>query len=335
MSEPVPCATPAQRLRDLVKARGCVAAPGAFSALCARAIARAGFGACYVSGAATSVSAGVPDVGLLTLEHLARVVREAGDAAGLPVIADADTGFGEAEMVRRTVIEYARAGAAALHIEDQVFPKRCGHLDGKTLIPTEHMVEKVRWAARAARDQAPAPAEPPAPIIVGARTDARGVEGLQAALDRAKAYAEAGAELLFPEGLTSPDEFARFARELSASAPHVLLLANMTEFGKTPLIPLASFAQMGYHVVIFPVSLLRVAMGAVTRALETLAADGSVAAFLDQMQTRAELYDLIGYTPGQPWAWPAGPGGHPAPAGGDRRREPGAGPGVPSAGPRG
>ena len=138
-------------LRGMMDAR-CVAMPGAFNALCARAIAQAGFEACYVSGAATSVAAGVPDVGLLTLEHFARTVREVADAGGLPVIADADTGFGEAEMVRRTVIEYAKAGAAGLHIEDQVFPKRCGHLDGKKLIPVEHQCEKIRTAARAAQD---------------------------------------------------------------------------------------------------------------------------------------------------------------------------------------
>src|SRR3954463_977330 len=139
------------RLRELMN-QGCVPIPGAFNGLCGRAIAKAGFDACYVSGAATSVCAGVPDVGLLTLEHFCRVIREVADAGGLPVLADADTGFGEAEMLRRTVIEYARAGAAGLHIEDQKFPKRCGHLDGKELVPTDHMIEKVGWACRAARD---------------------------------------------------------------------------------------------------------------------------------------------------------------------------------------
>lgn len=294
-----------------------LAVPGAFNALCARAIAREGFEACYISGAATSVSAGVPDVGLLTLEHFARCIREASDASGLPVIADADTGFGEAEMVRRTVIEYARAGAACLHLEDQKFPKRCGHLDGKELVPVDHMCEKVEWAARAARSLPlggrAGEALMNAPnIIICARTDARGVEGFDAAVARARAYVAAGAGMIFPEGLASEEEFARFAKELRAGvaggtpAPYVYLLANMTEFGKTPIIPLKRFGEMGYDCVIYPVSLLRVAMGAVTRALAQLKNEGSVAPFLDQMQTRKELYELIGYTPGKAWEWPGG-----------------------------
>jgi methylisocitrate lyase len=277
-------------------AQGCVPIPGAFNGLAARAIARAGFDACYVSGAAASACAGVPDAGLLTLEHFCRLIREVADAGGLPVLADADTGFGEAEMVRRTVIEYAHAGAAGLHIEDQEFPKRCGHLDGKRLITTDHMVEKIEWAVRAARDHPG--------FVVCARTDARGVEGFDAALARAAAYAAAGANMIFPEGLTSEGEFERFAARLRAAAPACFLLANMTEFGKTPIIPLARFAAMGYSCVIYPVSLLRVAMGAVTRALDLLRRDGSVQGFLGDMQTRQQLYDLLGYTPGSPWEWP-------------------------------
>lgn len=288
---------PADALRALLNA-GCVAMPGAFNALCARAVARAGFSACYISGAATSVAAGVPDVGLLTLDHFARCIRECHAASGLPIIADADTGFGEAEMVRRTVIEYAHAGAAGLHIEDQAFPKRCGHLDGKALIPAEHMCEKVAWAAKAARE---------VNLIVCARTDARGVEGFDAAVSRAAAYVQAGAEMIFPEGLATEEEFARFAKELRAKAAagsggrRVYLLANMTEFGKTPIIPLPRFAVAGYDCVIYPVSLLRVAMGAVTRALAKLKADGDVSGFIDEMQTRKELYELVEYTPGVPW----------------------------------
>jgi methylisocitrate lyase len=278
-----------------------LAVPGAFNALCARAIARQGFHACYISGAATSVAAGVPDVGLLTLEHFARCIREAADASSLPVLADADTGFGEAEMVRRTVIEYARAGGAGLHLEDQKFPKRCGHLDGKELVPTDHMVEKVQWAVKAAREASPG-------FVVCARTDARGVEGFDAAVARACAYVAAGADMIFPEGLASADEFAQFARGLRASpipnSPEPLLLANMTEFGKTPIIPLKDFGAMGYDCVIYPVSLLRIAMSAVSRALQQLQRDGSVEALLPQMQTRKELYDLINYTPGTPWEMP-------------------------------
>lgn len=283
--------------------RECVALPGAFNALCGRAIARAGFQGCYISGAATSVSAGVPDVGLLTLEHFARVIREVADASGLPLIADADTGFGEAEMVRRTVVEYARAGAAGLHLEDQRFPKRCGHLDGKELVPTDHMIEKVQWAAKVARDI------DGGRFIVCARTDARGVDGFEAVVDRASAYVLAGADMIFPEGLTSEDEFSRFAKAIAnvrrpGMERGAYLLANMTEFGKTPLIPVARFAEMGYSCVIFPVSLLRVAMGAVDRALATLRRDGSVQNLLKEMQTRQELYGLIDYTPGKPWEFP-------------------------------
>lgn len=285
--------------------RACVPIPGAFNALTARAIARAGFQACYISGAALSVSTGVPDVGLLTLEHFARAVREAAEASGLPVLADADTGFGEAEMVRRTVIEYARAGAAGLHLEDQQFPKRCGHLDGKALVPADHMIEKVEWAARAAQ----ASSDPA--FIVCARTDAKGVEGFDAAVERARAYTAAGAAMIFPEGLASEDEFARFAaamgRGSGGQAPGTpYLLANMTEFGKTPMIPLDRFAAMGYSCVIYPVTLLRIAMGAATRALADFKRRGSFEHLLEDMQSRKELYELIGYEPGRPWEWPGG-----------------------------
>jgi methylisocitrate lyase len=283
--------------------------PGAFNALCGLAIARSGFDACYVSGAATSVSAGVPDVGLLTLEHFCRTIREVSDASGLPVLADADTGFGEAEMVRRTVIEYARAGAAGLHLEDQKFPKRCGHLDGKELVPVDHMIEKVEWASRAAAALGPEHSG----FIVCARTDARGVEGFDAAVVRAKAYVAAGADMIFPEGLATEDEFARFAaamgrgpRAAQSGGRVPYLLANMTEFGKTPIIRAATFGAIGYSCVIYPVSLLRVAMGAVSRALDQLHRDGSVEALLPEMQTRQELYKLVGYTPGVPWEFPAG-----------------------------
>lgn len=282
---------------------GVVAAPGAFNALCAMAIRDAGFEAGYISGAATSVAAGVPDVGILTLDHFVQVIREAHRASGLPLIADADTGFGESEMVRRTVVEYQRAGAAGCHIEDQVFPKRCGHLDGKKLVPLDHACEKIAAAAETARGCGDGS------FIVCARTDARGVEGFDAAVARAEAYVKAGASMIFPEGLTSEDEFARFATAMrglggGASGKGPYLLANMTEFGKTPLIPLNRFGEMGYSVVIFPVSMLRVAMGAVARALATLKETGTVEPFLGQMQTREELYRTIGYTPGVEWKYP-------------------------------
>jgi methylisocitrate lyase len=294
--------TPGTRLRALLDEasakKSTLMAPGVFNALAAKAAADAGFTAGYISGAATSVCAGVPDVGLLTLEHFCRQIREAHDASGLPLIADADTGFGESEMVRRTVIEYARSGAAGLHLEDQVFPKRCGHLDGKKLIPLEHAVEKVAAAAHAAKADGKG-------FIVCARTDARGVEGLSAAVERARHYVGAGADMIFPEGLTGEAEFAEFAGALRSSHPGVRLLANMTEFGKTPMIPADRFAAMGYEMVIYPVTLLRVAMGAVTRALEELRTTGTAAGLLPGMQTREQLYRTIGYTPGAEWSFPA------------------------------
>lgn len=289
--------------------RGTVMAPGAFNGLTARAVARAGFEAAYVSGAATSAAAGVPDVGLLTLDRFVATVREVVDGSrlepggpALPVIADADTGFGEEEMTRRTVIEYQRAGAAGLHLEDQVFPKRCGHLDGKTLIPAEQAASKIAWAARAALDTAD-----PA-FLICARTDARGVSGMDEAIARATLYAKAGASMIFPEGLQNEAEFEAFANAMkharvgdTGQSPYVL--ANMTEFGKTPMISRERFAQMGYHLVIYPVSTLRVAMKAVERLLATLKRDGGVGASLGDMQTRAELYDLLGYSPGEPWSY--------------------------------
>lgn len=284
--------------------RGVVAAPGAFNGLVARAVGQTGFDAAYVSGGATSVAAGVPDVGILSLDHFSRVVREvcdnaiAPDGHRLPVIADADTGFGEQEMIRRTVLEYQRAGAAGLHLEDQVFPKRCGHLDGKSCVPAAEMASNIEWAARAARDSG----DPE--FIVCARTDAVGVEGFDAAVDRAARYVEAGASMVFPEGLGSEDEFGRFATEVRSKAGAVRMLANMTEFGKTPLIPLGRFAELGYDLVIFPVTTMRIAMGAVTRALADLREVGNVEDSLGGMQTRDELYALIGYTPGEPWDMP-------------------------------
>jgi len=288
--------SPGSTLRSLMDT-SVVAAPGAFNALCGLAIKHAGFPAAYVSGAATSVSAGVPDVGLVGIEQFCRAIREIHQATGLPVLADADTGFGEAEMVRKTVIEYSLAGAAGLHIEDQVFPKRCGHLDGKQLLPSEHMCEKVQWAKSAAK------AIGDGGFVICARTDARAGEGLQAAIDRAQAYIKAGADMIFPEGLASEAEFEAFAKAINpdgsdATTRRAYLLANMTEFGKTPIIPLARFGEMGYHIVIFPVSLLRVAMHAVTGALTMLKTEGSVSTVLNSMQTRQQLYQLIGYTPG-------------------------------------
>ncbi len=276
---------PGGKLRQLMS-QGIVAAPGAFTALVGRAVAATGFDAVYISGGATANTAGFPDVGLLSLTEVCRTINEISSASGLPTIVDADTGYGEVEMVRRTVVEYERAGAAAMHIEDQVFPKRCGHLDGKTLITTEAMVAKISAAAEAKTSE----------FVLIARTDARGIDGLDAAIERGHAYRAAGADMIFPEGLASEEEFAAFAKGCPG-----LLLANMTEFGKTPFIDQSRFESMGYNIVIFPVTTQRVAMAAVTRALTALRAEGSAASSVDQMQTRQELYDLLDYTPGVEW----------------------------------
>lgn len=271
--------------------------PGAFNGGVARAARDAGFDALYVSGAAVSASFGVPDVGLVSLTEFCGVIEQVCRASGLPVLADADTGFGESEMTTRAAHEYSRAGAAGFHIEDQVFPKRCGHLDGKALIKVDHIQEKVAAAARARDSMGNG-------FVVCARTDARSVEGFDAVVSRAKAYIDAGADMIFPEGLTSEKEFGDVASSLRASAPSCLLLANMTEFGKTPIIPLFRFAALGYHAVIFPVSSFRICMGAVSRFFAALKRDGSVEASLKDMQTREELYAMLRYTPGKEWEFP-------------------------------
>lgn len=291
--------TPGNRLRSLM-ADHCVGLPGAFNGMVARQATMAGFEGLYVSGAAVTASFGVPDIGLLTLNEFCNVIQQVSLGSGLPVIADADTGFGEAEMVTRAVHEYSRAGAAGFHIEDQVFPKRCGHLDGKKLIPIDHFAEKVS-AAAAARDALGNG------FIVCARTDAAGVDGIDATIQRSKAYLDAGADMIFPEGLHSEADFARVANEVRSYKADAFLLANMTEFGKTPIINLSRFAEMGYSCVIWPVTTLRAAMGETARILADLKRDGEVTAFLDRVQTRQELYAALGYTPGQEWSYGSTP----------------------------
>ncbi len=280
---------PGARLRRAM-ASGTVMCPGAFNALVARAVAQAGFPAVYISGGATANSSGYPDVGMLTLMEMCRTIREISSASNLPVVVDADTGYGEVEMVGRTVVEYARAGAAALHLEDQVFPKRCGHLDGKQLIPADHMVDKIKAASDHKPDES---------FLVIARTDATSVTGIDDAIERACRYREAGADMIFPEGLSSVDQFETF----SAACPG-LLLANMTEFGKTPMIDVKKFESMGYDLVIYPVTMQRVAMAAVSQRLSQLASEGTAEHFIDAMQTRTELYELLDYVPGEPWVFP-------------------------------
>ena len=255
-----------------------------------RGTVMAGFEACYISGGATANVAGYPDIGLITLSEMCRTIREIADASKLPVIADADTGYGEVECCIRTVIDYERAGAAALHVEDQVFPKRCGHLDGKDLVPASAMAEKVRAMARYRLSP---------DFVIIARTDARHVTGFDDAVKRANLYREAGADMIFPEGLQTEQEFADFAK--ASPGP---LLANMTEFGKTQDITAARFQELGYRVVIYPLSMMRLAMGEVARGLAALRRDGSVRESLPRMQTRKELYSLLGYVPGEQWNFP-------------------------------
>ncbi len=296
--------TTTQHPGDILRARmnnHCVGLPGAFNGLCARMVRDAGFEAAYVSGAAVTASFGVPDIGLLTLTEFTQIIRQVTQFSRLPVIADADTGVGEGEMLARTVVEYHHAGAAGFHIEDQVFPKRCGHLDGKSLIPADDFARKVA-IARAASDK-----HTNGSFIICARTDAAGVTGIDDAIERAIRYINAGAHMIFPEGLHSQDEFHHFAQAIRAHNPAIYLLANMTEFGKTPIIPLPRFQELGYHCVIWPVSTLRSAMGEVARLLANIKRDATVAASLDNMLNRKELYRLLNYTPGEEWHFPGTP----------------------------
>ena len=274
--------SPGSRLRAAWAERT-VMIPGVFNALAAKLAERLGFQAVYLSGGALSAGwAGVPDIGLLTLTDFAEQAAVLARATSLPLLCDADTGFGEAINVERTVQMYEAAGVAGLHLEDQVLPKRCGHLSGKLLIEQEAMAAKVRAAVAARRDP---------DFVIVARTDARSVEGFDAAVERARAYATAGADMIFPEALESAGEFARFA----AAVP-VPLLANMTEFGRSPLLTVDELSSLGYRAVLYPLTAFRVAMRAAEQALTELRDHGTQRGFLDRMQTRAELYDLLGYT---------------------------------------
>lgn len=273
--------SPGKLLRDSA-AKSTIQVPGAYNALAGRLIERAGFQATYLSGGAFSAGAlAVPDIGLFTLTELAQQTTRLARSVKIPVIVDADTGFGGAMQVERTVEELERAGAAAIQLEDQPFSKRCGHLSGKSLIEADEMCAKLRAAAAARADSN---------LVILARTDARGVTRFDDAVERAHRYLDAGADWIFPEALATADEFATFAKAVSAP-----LVANMTEFGKSPLLSLTELSQMGYAAAIYPVTLLRVAMKAVEKALATIAADGGQAALIEQMQTRQELYDLIEY----------------------------------------
>lgn len=277
-----PLSNPGATLRQMWE-EGIVVMPGAFSALTAAAAHKQGAKAVYLSGGAiTNNLLGVPDIALITLNEMATVAAQACQAAPVPMICDADTGFGEAWNVARAVIELERAGLAGIHLEDQVMPKRCGHLDGKDLVSSAQMVEKIEAAVAAKRNP---------DFVIIARTDARGVEGFDSAAARARAYLEAGADAIFPEGLTSEEEFAQFR----AAVPGVPLLANMTEFGKTPLIPAARFQELGYQMVIFPVTALRVMLKAVEEFYGDLLRTGTQAEWMDRMRTRKELYETLDY----------------------------------------
>jgi methylisocitrate lyase len=279
MSEAIP--SPGQLLRDAV-ADGAIQVPGAPNALMGRLIEELGFPAMYLSGAAFSAGVvGMPDIGLFTLTELVQQTQYLTARVVTPVIVDADTGFGDTANVERTVVELERAGAAAIQLEDQELPKRCGHLSGKSLVTSDSMCAKIRAAVAARSDDS---------LVIIARTDARGVSDFDAAINRARKYVEAGADWIFPEALATREEFQAFAEAID-----VPLIANMTEFGKSPLLTFAELSDLGYAAVLYPVTLLRVAMKAAETALSILAADGTQRDLLDLMQTRQELYDLLDY----------------------------------------
>lgn len=255
--------------------------PGAFSPLAARAIQEAGFEGVYVSGAVVAADLALPDIGLTTLTEVAHRSRQIARVTDLPVLVDADTGFGEPMSAARTVSELEDAGVAGCHLEDQVNPKRCGHLDGKEVVGTDIMVRRIAAAVNERRDEK---------FVICARTDAAGVEGIDSAIERAKAYADAGADMIFTEALYSPADFEKFR-----AAVDIPLLANMTEFGKTELLPAQLLEDIGYNAVIYPVTLLRIAMGQVEQALGDIANTGTQTDWIDRMQHRSRLYELLRY----------------------------------------
>jgi len=274
-----------RRLRELI-AQGTVVLPGAFNALTAMQIERAGFDTVYVSGAGIAAARGLPDIGLLSM---AEVVADAGAiarAVSIPALADADTGYGPPLSVMRTVEAFEQAGLAGLHLEDQESPKKCGHLPDKRLVAVSDMAQKIGAAVQARRDR---------DFLIVARTDARAVEGLDGAVKRARAYVDAGADAIFPEALESAEEFKAFAQALKKDRVAVPLVANMTEFGKTPYLTVKEFEALGYRLVLFPLTALRVATQAIEAMLEELKAFGTQRQSLDKMQTRQRLYELLRY----------------------------------------
>ncbi len=253
--------------------------PGVFNPFTALLAEKVGFKAVYLSGGALTSSLGLPDLGVITLDEVAWMVRRIREVTDIPIIVDADTGFGEAINVYRAVKVLERAGANAIQIEDQVLPKKCGHLNGKEVVRPKEMVEKIKAALKARKE-----------MLIIARVDSRGVYGLDDAIERGKMYLEAGADIIFPEALESKEEFAMFAKEVKSP-----LLANMTEFGKTPLITAQEFKEMGYKYVIFPVTIFRVAAKAMKEALEVLLKEGTQKSLINKMMTRKEQYEVINY----------------------------------------
>lgn len=255
--------------------------PGAFTPLSIRLIQEKGFDGAYISGAVMAAELGLPDIGLTTLTEVAQRAHQISRMSDLPTLVDADTGFGEPMNVARTVHELEDAGVAGLHLEDQVNPKRCGHLDGKAVVDADTAIKRIRAAVDARRDP---------DLVIMARTDIRGVEGMEAAIDRAKALQDAGADAIFPEAMGTLEEFAAMR-----AAVEVPILANMTEFGKSQLFTHAQLADVGVNMVIHPVSLLRIAFGAIERGLDTLLATGTLDDEVAGMQTRGRLYELLDY----------------------------------------
>jgi methylisocitrate lyase len=284
-----PQASAARRLREALAAPEILVAPGAYDAITARIVEKHGFPAVYVTGAGTvNAQLALPDVGLTTMTEMCDVVGRIARAVDVPVFSDADTGYGNALHAMRTVSAFERAGAAGLHIEDQDSLKRCGHLDGKRLISTSEMCEKIVAATQGRSDP---------DFLIIARSDAVAVEGLDGALRRAHAYVEAGADCIFVEALVDRDDYRRFRAEV----PESPLLANMTEFGKTPLISAAEFQELGYDAVIFPMMAFRLMLWAVDEGLAELARSGTQRELLPRMRTREELYELLGYEPAAEW----------------------------------
>jgi len=272
---------PTKILRDMLRGSECYIVPGVYNPFTALLVERQGFKAAYLSGAALTGSLAIPDLGLLTLNELSFFTRLITSVVNIPLIVDADTGFGEVLNVMRTVKELENAGAAAVQIEDQEMPKKCGHLSGKRVVEPQEMARKITAACDARRDE---------DFIVIARVDSRDVYGFEDAVERAKLYLEAGADVIFPEALRSEYEFREFASRVNAP-----LLANMTEFGKTPYITAEQFKEMGYKLVVFPVTLFRASAKISQKILRKLHDEGTQKNMLNELLTRQEFYDIIEY----------------------------------------